>query len=119
MDARLFTELMKSAHDALEHARGRRELRTTVLPPVPRPMTGAAVRRLRRRLRASQAVFARYLNVSTKLVQAWEAARRQPEGPALLLLRLAERNPAMLLVGTAAPRSGWAKAPKRTAKQAA
>ena len=30
----------------------------------------------------SQAVFARYLNVSTKLVQAWEAGRLTPDGVA-------------------------------------
>jgi hypothetical protein len=41
-------------------------------------------------------VFARYLNVSTKLVQAWEANRRKPQGPALVLLHLAAEQPAVL-----------------------
>ena len=91
-----FAELLKSVEQALEHAQGKRELRTTVLPPMPSPVTGAQVRRIRKRLNASQAVFARYLNVSTKLVQAWEAERRHPEGPALILLHLAEREPEAL-----------------------
>jgi len=43
-------------------------------------------------------VFAHYCNVSTKLVQAWEAGRRRADGPALLLLRLAQTTPAILLV---------------------
>ena len=43
-----------------------------------------------------QAVFARYLNVSTKLVQAWEAGRRHPDGPALVLLHIAERQPGLI-----------------------
>ena len=98
MNERLFAELLESANQALEHARGRRELRTTVLPPAPKPMRAQEIRSLRRRFSASQAVFARYCNVSTKLVQAWEAERRTPDGPALLLLRLAQRNPAILLV---------------------
>ncbi|MBA3559364.1 MAG: hypothetical protein H0W30_12275 [Gemmatimonadaceae bacterium] len=51
---------------------------------------------MRKRLNASQAVFARYLNVSTKLVQAWESNRRHPDGPALILLRLGDRDPAAL-----------------------
>lgn len=97
MEDKLFVELLESAHQALDHARGKLELRTTTLPPPPPPMNARDVRRLRTRLRASQAVFARYLNVSTKLVQAWESARRTPDGPALLLLRLTERNPAVLL----------------------
>jgi putative transcriptional regulator len=100
MDENLFDELLKSAHEALEHASGRRDLKTTVLPDPPKPMRSRDVRRLRSRLDASQAVFARYLNVSTKLVQAWEADRRAPSGAALRLLRLAERAPQILLAGT-------------------
>ena len=96
MKREVFAELLKSVEQALEHAHGKRELRTTVLPAMPSPVTGAQVRRIRKRLNASQAVFARYLNVSTKLVQAWEAERRSPEGPALILLRLGERDPEAL-----------------------
>ena len=88
-----FTELLSSAHEALDHARGKRSLRTTTLPLPPKSLNGRAVKRVRASLRASQAVFARYLNVSTKLVQAWEANRRTPDGPALVLLHIAARQP--------------------------
>jgi|SRR5207244_4147038 len=97
MDEKIFAQLLESANEALEHAKGKRELRTTELPPPPKPVDGGGIKRLRTRLKMSQAVFARYLNVSTKLVQAWEADRRRPEGPALLLVRLVERNPALVL----------------------
>jgi len=93
VDETLFKELLQSAGEALEHAQGKRELRTTVLPPPPKPMSGTEVRKLRGALNCSQAVFAYSLNVSTKLVQAWESKRRHPEGPALLLLRLVEKQP--------------------------
>jgi len=93
VDETLFKELLRSAGEALEHAQGKRELRTTVLPPPPKPMSGTEVRKLRGALNCSQAVFAYSLNVSTKLVQAWESKRRHPEGPALLLLRLVEKQP--------------------------
>ena len=93
MKEALFAELMESVTQALDHAKGRRELRTTILPAPPAPMSAAGVRRVRKRLNASQAVFARYLNVSTKLVQAWESDRRHPDGPALILLRLGDRDP--------------------------
>ena len=92
----MFAELLASATQALEHAQGKRVLRTTILPPPLAPVSAAQVRRLRKRMNASQAVFARYLNVSTKLVQAWEADRRQPDGPVLVLLHLGERDPASL-----------------------
>lgn len=96
MKNEMFTELLGSAREALEHAQGKRSLRTTTLPLPPKPLNGRAVKRLRATLHASQAVFARYLNVSTKLVQAWEANRRNPEGPALVLLHIAAEQPAVL-----------------------
>lgn len=93
MKKAVFKELVSSASEALEHARGKRELRTTVVPPPPQPLSAAQVRRIRLSLNASQAVFARFLNVSTRLVQAWEADRRTPDGAAARLLEVGRRNP--------------------------
>jgi putative transcriptional regulator len=93
MEKDLFRELMTSVGEALEHAQGKRALRTTELPGAPKPMTAAEIKGIRERVNASQAVFARCLNVSTKLVQAWEAGRRKPEGAALKLLRIGGENP--------------------------
>ena len=96
MKKEMFADLMGSAQEALKHARGKRSLRTTTLPLPPQPLDGRAVKRVRATLRASQAVFARYLNVSTKLVQAWEGNQRTPAGPALVLLHLAAKQPELL-----------------------
>ena len=96
MTADTFGELLESMNQALEHAQGKRSLRTTSLPRPPAPLDGSAVKRVRASLHASQAVFAQYLNVSTKLVQAWEANRRVPEGPALVLLHVAARQPGLI-----------------------
>ena len=99
MKRALFAELMESMHDALDHSRGKRELRTTVLPSAPAQMTAKEVRELRKRLNASQAVFARFLNVSTQLVQAWEADRRCPEGAALRLVEVGMNAPEVVFAG--------------------
>jgi len=117
MKKELFAELLQSTMEALEHAKGKRDLRTTVLPATPKPMNSAAVRRLRSRLNASQAVFASYLNVSTKLVQAWESARRSPEGAALRLLRIAEKAPELLLSSSSKPAAK--RQPARASKRSA
>ncbi len=111
MDNELFAELLQSTTEALDHAKAKRDLRTTVLPAAPKPMSSTAVRRLRSRLNASQAVFASYLNVSTKLVQAWESDRRTPDGAALRLLRLAEQAPELLLASSAPDRRATKKRP--------
>ena len=93
MKTEMFDELLESTKEALEHAEGKRSLRTTRLPLPPQPMHATDVKRVRNSLNASQAVLARYLNVSPKSVQAWEANRRQPTGPALVLLRLVGTRP--------------------------
>ena len=96
MKPELFAELLTSANQALDHARGKRSLRTTSLPQLPKPMTARQVRNVRGALQASQALLARYLNVSAKLVQAWEGERRTPSGPALVLLRIIEQEPGLI-----------------------
>ena len=103
MKKELFADLLESMGEALEHARGKRELRTTVLPAAPRPMSATDVRELRDALSASQAVFAKFLNVSPQLVRAWEANRRRPDGAALRLLEVAQRNPAAVFGGQLRP----------------
>lgn len=96
MDDKTFAALLDAANEALAHYKGeKRDLRTTELPEAPEPMTSKEIKQLRERLKVSQAVFAAYLNVSTKLVQAWESGSRRAEGAALRLLRLAERVPAL------------------------
>lgn len=80
-----------------------RDLRSAVLPTAPAAVNAAQLRALRRSLRASQAVFARFLNVSTQLVQAWEGERRRPEGAALRLLEIARRDPGAVFEGFAEP----------------
>ena len=118
MKADVFAELVGSMKEALEHAQGKRSLRTTTLPRPPAPFDSRAVKRVRTRLRASQAVFAGYLNVSAKLVQAWEAGRRHPDGPALVLLHIAASQPGLIETvrqtahGRSAPRRRRARAPQ-------
>jgi putative transcriptional regulator len=46
------------------------------------------IRALRERERASQAVFASYLNVTTNLISKWERGQKRPSGAALKLLSI-------------------------------
>jgi putative transcriptional regulator len=61
------------------------------LTPV-RPLRPAEVRALRKREGASQAVFDRYLNVTTGLVSQWERGEKHPQGASLKLLTLVARD---------------------------
>lgn len=99
MEDRLFRDVLDATREALAHYKGeKRNLRTTILPEPPRPMSRVEIHRLRTKVNASQSVFAKCLNVSTKLVQAWEGGIRYPDGAALRLLRVAERAPGLVFV---------------------
>jgi predicted RNase H-like HicB family nuclease/DNA-binding XRE family transcriptional regulator len=63
----------------------------------PRIYSAADIREIRSRLGVSQDRFAKMLNVSISTVRAWEQELRQPEGPTLRLLELADRHPEVLL----------------------
>src|SRR5215204_3442476 len=66
--------------------------------PHPRARRPNDVKRLRTTtLKVSQAVFARLLGVSPKLVEAWESGRNAPAGPVRRLFELIERDPADFL----------------------
>ena len=55
-------------------------------------MSPEEIRALRLRENASQAVFARYLNVTTGLVSQWERGEKRPRGSSLKLLTLVAKN---------------------------
>jgi len=107
MEDRLFKDVLDATREALAHYKGeKRDLRTTILPEPPRPMSRVEIHKLRDKIKVSQSVFAKCLNVSTKLVQAWEGGIRYPDGAALRLLRVAERAPGLVFaMGRKAARS--------------
>ena len=51
------------------------------------------VKRIRNKLGVSQSQFAMMIGVSKSTLQNWEQGRREPEGPAKALLRIAEKQP--------------------------
>ncbi len=55
-------------------------------------LTPEEIRQIRLRERASQAVFARYLNVTPGLVSQWERGKKRPRGASLKLLNLVARK---------------------------
>src|SRR5690554_17958 len=61
--------------------------------PAPiRSLTSSEIKALRLREKASQSVFATYLNVRADTVAAWEQSKTKPDGTALKLLSLVEQH---------------------------
>lgn len=61
------------------------------LTPVEK-LTAGQIHQIRMREKASQAVFARYLNVTTGLVSQWERGEKHPRGASLKLLTLVAKQ---------------------------
>jgi putative transcriptional regulator len=93
------SEIMAAIHETagdLHHAglmprQTMRQLDMLCLTPV-RKLSPEEIRAIREKAQASQAVFARYLNVSTGVVSQWERGEKSPAGASLKLLTLVEKK---------------------------
>jgi len=93
------SSVMASIHETAEglysagamDKRTMREFDDLCLTPV-EPLKPREIRALRLREGASQAVFARYLNVTTGLISQWERGEKHPQGASLKLLTLVAKN---------------------------
>ena len=60
--------------------------------PAAEPISAEEIRSMRERAHLSQAVLARYLNVTTGYVSQLERGAKRPTGPALVLLNVIRRK---------------------------
>lgn len=90
MEDEEFLKLVKSVKQAGKIKNGKQKAKRTFLYKKP------DIKLIRKHLHVSQSEFALMIGVSTSTVQNWEQGRREPEGPAKALLRVAEKNPKAL-----------------------
>lgn len=55
--------------------------------------TSSEIKEIRNKTGLTQALFAKYMGVSVKTVEAWEAGKNSPEGAARRMLSLTRNNP--------------------------
>ncbi len=83
----LFQQLVGSLKQALAIEKGEARPAHETRFPVP------DTRAVRRRLGVTQLEFSQFIGVSLATLRNWEQGRRQPHGPARVLLLVAERHP--------------------------
>lgn len=92
MKKELFEELKQSLREANLIKRGRlKPGRVFHVDPK------SDIVRARGKLGLSQSKFAAVLGISENTLQNWEQGRREPTGPAKVLLKIAARHPEVLL----------------------
>lgn len=88
----------KGLHDAgLMEITTMHEFDALCLPPV-KEYSANQIKRLRVKSKASQSVFAAYLNTSLSTVQKWEQGKKKPNGPSLKLLNLVDEKGLEMLI---------------------
>lgn len=91
MKDELFSELLESVKE------GGAILRGEIQPSRSFQLDRIDIRRIRERYQLTQEQFAVMLGISVRTLRNWEQGRRIPEGPAMVLLRVAEKHPEAIL----------------------
>jgi putative transcriptional regulator len=93
--SRILSEVHEAASDLRESGmisvETMREFDALCLPAIPR-YSASDIKRIRKANRASQGVFAAYLNVSKATVTAWEQDLKAPSSLGLKLLNIVDRK---------------------------
>jgi len=86
-DRNLGAEILAGLDEIKQFKKGNLSLRTQELSEPSAPQV------IRLKLKMSQSAFAGLMGVSVRTLQDWEQGRREPQGPAVALLRIAEQHP--------------------------
>ncbi len=91
----VYKNIVSGLNEAIKYEKegalkGARRRRVTIAPI---PHYGAnKIKSIRKKLGLSQLAFAKALGVSNKTVEAWEAGRNEPQGPAQRILELLQKE---------------------------
>lgn len=83
----LFEDLRQGLQETIEYEKeqGKARVKTYMILPV-KEYSNTEIRAIRMKAGMTQSVFASYMGVSKKTVEAWESGRTHPTGPVFRLL---------------------------------
>lgn len=89
----LFDDLKQGLEEAVayEKGNGKAGVKTYMIMPIKR-YSNKEIRDIRMRAGMTQSVFASYMGVSKKTIEAWECGRTHPTGPVFRLLDILSRG---------------------------
>ena len=89
----LSDDLKEGLEEAIDYEKGKSEAkaRTYMIMPI-REYSKREIREIRKKAGMTQNVFASYMGVSKKTVEAWEGGRTHPTGPAFRLMNILDKE---------------------------
>lgn len=93
----VYDSITKGLKEAIEYENGAIQARTSKISVKPlMNFDKTEIKKIRNNAKMTQGVFAKFLGVSTKTVEAWEAGRNIPNGPARRILSMLKQDPKLL-----------------------
>ncbi len=90
----LFDDIKTGLGEAIAYEKGNLRAKTTTLTISPVcKFAPEEIKAIRQGTGLTQMLFAKYMGVSVKTVEAWESGRNHPEGAACRLLALTQSDP--------------------------
>ena len=90
----IFDDIKLGVEQAIEYEKGNLKAKKTTLTITPVEFfTAQDIKDIRNQTGLTQVLFARFMGVSVKTVESWEAGRNHPEGAACRLLTLTRNDP--------------------------
>ncbi len=92
-----YSSIIKGLKEAIEHEKGGLKGVKRHVVAV-KPITvyrSKEIKKIRAKLDLTQTAFANIIGVSQKAVEAWEAGKNIPQGPAQRMLELLDKEPAI------------------------
>ena len=91
----IFDEIKLGVEQAIAYEKGELKAKKVTLSIAPVDVfTPNEIKSIRNSTGLTQNLFAKYMGVSVKTVEAWESGRNHPEGAACRLLALTRNDPA-------------------------
>ena len=93
---KVYDGIIKGLNEAVAYKEGKIKARTKIMSIEPVPEFEAnEIKSIRNELGMTQVLFAGFMGVSTKTVEAWEAGRNMPDGPARRILAMIKMDPGL------------------------
>ncbi len=92
----IYDGIMQGLNEAINYNKGKTKARTAKMSVEPVPEFKAReIKSIRTELGMTQVLFAGFMGVSTKTVEAWESGRNMPDGPARRILSMLRTDPTL------------------------
>ena len=92
----VYDGIMQGLNEAIAYNEGKLKARTKTMSVEPVPEFEATeIKSIRNELGMTQVLFAGFMGVSPKTVEAWEAGRNMPDGPARRILSMLKVDPGL------------------------